>query len=663
MQSCDICRKRKVKCDRRTPCARCRRLRQNCTYTDILRKKGPKFVHSYPSIYTGASVQSGTSAAAAAASHASLTGSLSGSLSGSGSGSGSSSSLPGLAMAMTGSMTGSSETLPLPIPVPRLMGGDMGIDMMGMGGFVGAHAHAHASADASMHGMVESGSGTGTGTASEGDEELDLDLDFDFEEISQAQEQQVQFQRVVDPGTRMGVGLGVASGSSSRMDMDVEMAVDMDESVSLYIKRLHPLMPVIDLREIRRLLRFGEGSRSQRYGYGYDLTQYALVCSLCAATHAHLISSASRSLDSSPARNGHLGHEQACQRYLQSALQARAQSDYPLVNIDSQQAEYRNDRDKPISRDKILTSFFLFTAYWNLHQERHAWWYLRECIALLLSARLHREDEYRKIEMYEAERRRLVFWGVFVAERTFCLVHNKPITLRPWIALPGLPSPLEEEERIDAIPSFVGLVTLFVGLAVDLTGCWTAAGFVTPISLDLGPNVATTTAATAPTSGAMAHGQDYDDMGVGKETGVGMSMQRLNHAITREWLRAKVWKLGIPGPQQASPPREFVAFTGKGNGQGQWRLEEPVLIGEAILGDLRRAGAEDVLRDHWSGTLDQKLCDICECLCDIRPVMQTRAVGAGDVKVDVDQVLRGLLRVLARLGGRSAYLLASSVGD
>ncbi|KAL4903171.1 hypothetical protein BDW74DRAFT_156762 [Aspergillus multicolor] len=517
-----------------------------------------------------------------------------------------------------------------------------------------------------MHGMLESGSGTGTTSE---DDELDLDLDFEFDEISQAQ--QVQFQRAVDLGARMSLGFGMASGSSRRMEADVDLGVNMEESVSLYTEKLHSLLPVMDLGEVRRLLRFDEGSRSQKYGYGYDSTRYALVCSLCAATHAHLLSCLGTSSDSSPAQTGHhLGHEQACQRYLQSALQARGQSDYPSINLDSQQAECSNDRDNPIARDKILTSFFLFTAYWNLNRERHAWWYLRECITLLLSARLHREDEYRKIEMHEAERRRLVFWGVFVAERTFCLLHNKPITLRPWIAPPGLPSPLEEEESISAIPSFVGLVTLFRGLSVDLSGCWTAAGFVTPISLDLGLDVATAAAVTAASSGAMAHGHDYDDMGLEKEIGPGIPMQRLNHAITREWLRAKVWKLGISGPgqQQATPvpPREFVAATGTGNGQAQWRLEEPLLIGEAILGALRRAGGEEALRDNWSGILDAKLCDICECLCDIRPVMQTRAiprVGAGDVQIDVDQVQRGLLRILARLGGRSAYLLTSSVGD
>lgn len=47
-QSCDNCRRRKVKCNRQSPCDKCQGLFLNCSYSDVLRRKGPKFRHLYP---------------------------------------------------------------------------------------------------------------------------------------------------------------------------------------------------------------------------------------------------------------------------------------------------------------------------------------------------------------------------------------------------------------------------------------------------------------------------------------------------------------------------------------------------------------------------------------------------------------------------------------
>ena len=47
-QACDNCRKRKIKCSRELPCDKCRRLLLSCSYSDVLRRKGPKFRTVYP---------------------------------------------------------------------------------------------------------------------------------------------------------------------------------------------------------------------------------------------------------------------------------------------------------------------------------------------------------------------------------------------------------------------------------------------------------------------------------------------------------------------------------------------------------------------------------------------------------------------------------------
>ncbi|EAL89772.1 putative C6 transcription factor (AmyR) [Aspergillus fumigatus Af293] len=47
-QACDNCRRRKIKCSRELPCDKCSRLLLSCSYSDVLRRKGPKFRTLYP---------------------------------------------------------------------------------------------------------------------------------------------------------------------------------------------------------------------------------------------------------------------------------------------------------------------------------------------------------------------------------------------------------------------------------------------------------------------------------------------------------------------------------------------------------------------------------------------------------------------------------------
>ncbi|KAE8144906.1 fungal-specific transcription factor domain-containing protein [Aspergillus avenaceus] len=47
-QACDNCRRRKIKCNRQFPCDKCQRLLLSCSYSDVLRRKGPKFRTLYP---------------------------------------------------------------------------------------------------------------------------------------------------------------------------------------------------------------------------------------------------------------------------------------------------------------------------------------------------------------------------------------------------------------------------------------------------------------------------------------------------------------------------------------------------------------------------------------------------------------------------------------
>ncbi|KAL3445620.1 hypothetical protein BJX65DRAFT_309822 [Aspergillus insuetus] len=525
MQACDICRKRKVKCDRHTPCSRCRRLRQPCTYTDVLRKKGPKFVHSYPSIYTPVFLDPQAQLQMQSREQTEPTVEFT------------SRSVPGSETATgTGpaSGTGSSSEV---------------------GGYFG-------------QGM-----------------DLNVDLEFDLG-------LGLGGPGDLSPVQRPPASLGPREGSSMMRDL------------TLYVERLYPLLPVVDIRDLRLQ------AHAHISGARYNPTRTAFLSSLRAAVHAFDPSGSEQSQQ--------YERELVCERYLQNALKAR---EHFSVSQLQPHAETHPHLEYEI-RHKLLSSFFLFLAYWNLRREKHAWWYLRECIALILSGRMHREDEYSLLEPQEAEYRRRLFWGLFVVERTFCLLHDKPMMLRPWIEVPTIPSVFGAE---GVMTGFVRLVTLFRGVDVDISGCWTTAGFVTPVTLSL----------------AILPGHDYDG------AGESLPMQTLDLAITREWLRAKTWKLGIPQERSS----EFVA---SGNNP-VWRLDEPLIIGQSLLENLH--GTQETLEELWSSIVDHKLCDICECLYDILPVMQTRG-RAGEA--ELDQLLRGLLEVLSRFRGRSAYLLTEA---
>lgn len=280
------------------------------------------------------------------------------------------------------SASGSSEALPL-LTGPLALGLDFDMGMgMGVGidmqGFTGGASEAMA----------------GTGTTSELGDELELELDFG--DASPVQQRQLQ------QGLEMGMGLEIGP------DSEANSIPSMDRAFSLYAVKLYPLFPVVDVRELRLGFRLGHG-----WNNGYSSGRYALLCSICAAVYAYLGFDSSSSTQELGHGDGHgHGHEHVCERYLRGALRARSQFDL------SQGHSYRRERQNDGGRkDKMLNSFFLFLTYWFLRRERHAWWYLRECISLLFSLRMHREDEYGKLEPRVAENMRIIFWAVFVVER------------------------------------------------------------------------------------------------------------------------------------------------------------------------------------------------------------------------------------------------------
>ena len=65
----------------------------------------------------------------------------------------------------------------------------------------------------------------------------------------------------------------------------------------------------------------------------------------------------------------------------------------------------------------VLESFFLFSYYGNLNKSKAAWFYLREAIGFALTLGLDREESYSILNPESSQRRRRIYWLLFITER------------------------------------------------------------------------------------------------------------------------------------------------------------------------------------------------------------------------------------------------------
>lgn len=162
--------------------------------------------------------------------------------------------------------------------------------------------------------------------------------------------------------------------------------------LNIYIKYIYPIVPIISADHLIQDARRPKDASAQRY---------AFLTALCAATNFQLhfdaiidpISS-SPSHDRTPLVSG--------EKILAEAVRARNECDniYEQVNTES-----------------LLTSFFLFAAYGNLDRHDQAWFYLNQAISMAMALGFHQEATFAACEREEAEKRRRVFWLLFVTER------------------------------------------------------------------------------------------------------------------------------------------------------------------------------------------------------------------------------------------------------
>ncbi|KAK6525823.1 hypothetical protein TWF281_010866 [Arthrobotrys megalospora] len=178
--------------------------------------------------------------------------------------------------------------------------------------------------------------------------------------------------------------------------------------IKLFLEYLYPIMPVFDRNTLIADLTFrvdDAGPLSLEEIAVFSALSAAVIVQLNVMTENEISASKGTPSDSNGAyettEKVKVGTRATAESFISQSLSARQRSDF----IDSPSVNW------------ILTSFFLFDYYGNLQRHTTAWYYLREAIGLALELKLDVEELYSGAEHRESQRRKRLFWLLFVTER------------------------------------------------------------------------------------------------------------------------------------------------------------------------------------------------------------------------------------------------------
>lgn len=205
--------------------------------------------------------------------------------------------------------------------------------------------------------------------------------------------------------------------------------------VDLYYEHMYPIMPLVYMPAIRNLIE-------------RDLTssEENLIYALCALTSFHM---AGKSL----AISGQPPWDEVGRFFLDECISVR----------------HKYDILEDTSLFVVISSFWLSTSFFEINQSRKSWFYLREALTLAIDLRLHQDASYNGLPAEEVLCRQRVFWILFVTERSFAILRNKPLTLRKT---PSLPTGGHDYEAPDIHVGFMKLVSSYAPLDESFVNAW-----------------------------------------------------------------------------------------------------------------------------------------------------------------------------------------------
>ncbi|KAK7978628.1 RING-3 [Apiospora saccharicola] len=211
--------------------------------------------------------------------------------------------------------------------------------------------------------------------------------------------------------------------------------------VDLYYEHIYPIMPLVHIPTIRATI-----SRPM------SASEKNLIYALSALTSFHMAGK-SLSLTETGTGTGQPSWDRVGRFFLDECIAARQSYDFP--EDDSLYA--------------IISSFWLSTSFFEINQSRKSWYYLREALTSALDLRLHDDRTYVNLPAAEQLCRQRVFWILFVTERSFAILRNKPLTLRKT---PSLPTMRHDYEEPEIHAGFLKLVSSYVPLDESFVNAW-----------------------------------------------------------------------------------------------------------------------------------------------------------------------------------------------
>ncbi|KAF6830086.1 fungal specific transcription factor [Colletotrichum musicola] len=288
--------------------------------------------------------------------------------------------------------------------------------------------------------------------------------------------------------------------------------------VELYYEHIYPIMPLIYMPAIRETI-----SRP-----GMTPSERNMIYAMCALTSMHM---SGKSIGAP----GPTSWEVVGRFFLDETISTRQSYDFL----------------EDLSLSAVISSFYLSTSFFEINQSRKSWYYLREALTNAQDLGLQDDATYYGLSEEETLCRQRVFWILFVTERSFAILRNKPITFK---RTPSLPTTRHPYEGPDIHAGFLQLVSSYTPLDESFVTAWNEGS---------DPRVSATTflalqnllslppAFLRPrnTRGSpQSHNQQFvgsfGASSAGREAGgpEPTDIQKADLLITQQWLRLIVWQ-------------------------------------------------------------------------------------------------------------------------
>ncbi|KAL6712634.1 hypothetical protein ACN47E_000511 [Coniothyrium glycines] len=265
----------------------------------------------------------------------------------------------------------------------------------------------------------------------------------------------------------------------------------------------------------------------------------------------------------------------------------------------------------------VLTSWFYSGAYFGLGRENTAWVYLRDATSQAQLLGMHDEETY-KHDPLDISRKRVLYWLLFITERTFALHKHRPISLYPTIHPPSLDEVPSDRPIAIGLELMINMYKIVDDTFVNL---WNRVhahanpAWLAQLQTQLSEAVPAYLECTEP--------------------------QAVEIRITQQWLKAQAWQLCV-GHGLVSSVSNDLPLT----------FKYPIEISRDLL-SMTHQFSQSAMEVHGA-QLIEKLFDIASCLTDV--VACTSFSPDAFALGPRDYVSRFLTLISTLRGGQSRYL-------